>query len=300
MAPWVRTRRDFLKASGWALAGLAAGAPAYAAARLPRLSFGLVTDAHYAEAEAKGVRCYRASVTKMTECIALMNAKPVAFVVELGDFKDQGAPPAEKSSLAFLAAIEKSFREFRGPRYHVLGNHDTDTLSKAQFLAHVENTGIAQESSYYSFDAHGLHFVVLDANYNADGADYDHGKFKWTEAFIPAKELAWLKADLAATAKTVIVFVHQLLDGDDVHCVKNAPQVRQLLQASGKVLAVFQGHYHAGKYSRIEGIHYYTLRAMIEGSGAAENAYAIAEVHDNGDIIVTGYRRAVSQKLTKA
>lgn len=296
---WESTRRDFLKGSGWVLAGLAAGARAGEAPRLAKFSFGIVTDSHYADAEPKGARCYRESVKKMTECVALMNEKQVAFLVELGDFKDQATPPKEATTLAFLEAIEKTFRGFRGPRYHVLGNHDVDSLSKAQFLARVENTGIAKEASYYSFDVQGLHFVVLDANYNADGTDYDHGKFKWTEPIIPAKELDWLKADLAATPKPVILFVHQLLDGDDAHCVRNAPQVREILQASRKVLAVFQGHFHAGKQSRIEGIHYYTLKSMIEGSGVEGNSYAVVEVGEGGDLTVEGYRRAASKTLPK-
>ena len=41
----------------------------------------------------------------------------------------------------------------------------------------------------------------------------------------------------------------------------------KILHASGKVLAVFQGHHHSGSYSNIAGIHYYTLKALVEGSG---------------------------------
>jgi alkaline phosphatase len=63
------------------------------------------------------------------------------------------------------------------------------------------------------------------------------------------------------------------------------------------VLAVFQGHDHPGGYTLINGIHYYTLRAVIEGSGEANNAYAVAEISPAGDIVVTGYRRALSMAL---
>ena len=78
--------------------------------------------------------------------------------------------------------------------------------------------------------------------------------------------------------------------------MKNALQLRQLFQDSGKVLAVFQGHYHAGGYSCVEGIHYYTLKSMIEGSGESNNSYAIVEVYDDKSICITGYRRADSKK----
>ena len=51
-----------------------------------------------------------------------------------------------------------------------------DSISKPQFQARVENTGIEADATYYSFSVQGIHCVVLDANYNPDGSDYDHGK----------------------------------------------------------------------------------------------------------------------------
>ena len=78
--------------------------------------------------------------------------------------------------------------------------------------------------------------------------------------------------------------------------MKNATAVRALLEQSKKVLAVFQGHRHEGGYSHINGIHYYTLKAVIEGSGAENSAYAIVEADDRFNLTVTGYRRADSRK----
>jgi predicted phosphodiesterase len=302
-ANWIVTRRDFLKASGFVVSGLSLGAPSIFAVNRgsnTKVSFGIVTDAHYADSAPRGTRFYKESVAKMTECVDFMNVKKVDFLIELGDFKDQGDPAKEKETLTYLEAIEQIFQHFRGPRYHVLGNHDVDSISKEQFLTRVENTGISSESNYYSFDLKELHFVVLDANYMADGSDYDHGNFHWTDTNISQKELDWFKNDLAASSKPVIVFVHQQLDGTGNHSVKNAAEVRQIMQESEKVLAVFQGHNHAGHYSYIEGIHYYTLKAMVEGSGENNNSYAIVEVHDNQNIVVRGYRSAMSRELEKA
>ena len=260
--------------------------------------FGIVTDCHYADADAQGTRFYRESLDKLSECVTLMNAERVDFLIELGDFKDQDKPPVEQSTLSYLQVAEKAFKQFKGPTYHVLGNHDMDSISKMQFLKRVENTKIDSNRSYYSFDSKGLRYVVLDANYRTDGADYDHGNFDWTDANIPSKELDWLRKDLAAAPGAVIVFIHQLLDGTGSVYVKNAAQVRQDLEASGKVLAVFQGHHHSGSYSKVAGIHYYTLKAVIEGQGLQNNSYAIAEVQPDGSITVTGYRKAVSTHLT--
>lgn len=299
------TRRIFLKSSAAALAGLAltpisCTGPAGGGRRPGAVRFGIVTDCHYADADTAGTRFYRHSLDKLGECVEAMNAQKVDFLVELGDFKDQDSPPDEQKTLSYLRAVEGVFCRFDGPAYHVLGNHDQDSLSKARFLTNVENTGIDSGRSYYSFDSHGVHFVVLDANYKSDGTDYDHGNFDWTDANVPPAELQWLRRDLAASRGAVIVLVHQLLDGAGSHYVNNAAEARQILEQSGRILAVFQGHRHDGGYSLINGIHYYTLKAVVEGSGPENNSYAIVEVRPDMSITVTGYRKAVGKQLAHA
>jgi predicted phosphodiesterase len=296
---WIINRRVLLKASAASLTSLTVGpliSHIFAGSRPNTARFGIVTDSHYANRNYSNRFCTE-SLGKMTECVELMNKQEVDFLIELGDFKDEDAPPVEENTISYLQAIEAIFRQFRGSTYHVLGNHDMDSISKSQFLANVSNTGIAPDASYYSFNLNGLHFVILDANYSSDGTDYDHGNFSWTDANIPAAELGWLKGDLASVDGPVIVFVHQLLNGTGDYYVKNAADVRQILEASGKVLAVFQGHYHSGAYSEIQGIHYYTLRAMVVDSGAENNAYAIVEVHSDRSITVSAYRKAVRKEF---
>lgn len=301
---WVISRRVFLKsvvtaAAGPALLSLSCAGNRRTTARRP-VRFGVVTDCHHADAETMGTRFYRESLGKLAECVARMNAEQVDFLVELGDFKDQGRPPVEEDTLSYVEQVEAVFRRFDGPTYHVLGNHDMDSISKGQFLARVENTGIDATRSYYSFDVRGVHFVVLDANYKADDADYDRGNFVWTDTNIPARELDWLRADLAVSRGPTIVFVHQLLDGAGQDYVNNAAEVRDVLQGSGQVLAVFQGHRHRGGYSDIEGIHYCTQKALVEGHGSDSNAYAIVEVRLDRSLVVTGYRQAASREFAGA
>jgi predicted phosphodiesterase len=299
---WMVNRRTFLKSSAAVLSGLAltplsCNAPFGCGCMSHLVRFGIVTDCHYADADTAGTRCYRQSLDKLDECVETMNAQKVDFLVELGDFKDQNSPPIEQKTLSYLQAAESKFKIFKGPTYHVLGNHDADSISKAQFLTNIENTGIDPAKSYYSFDFNGVHFAVLDANYKSDGVDYDHGNFDWTDANIPPDELQWLRQDLAASRGAVIVVIHQLLDGTGSHYVNNAAEVRHFLEQSGRVLAVFQGHLHDGGYSLINGIHYYTLKAMVEGSGPENNSYAIVEVRPDMSINITGYRKAVDKRL---
>jgi predicted phosphodiesterase len=299
---WAITRRVFLKSSAASMASLAVVplscvSTSSSNARSGTARFGIVTDCHYADADTAGTRFYRESLDKLTECVELMNAEGVDFLIELGDFKDQDSPPFEQKTISYLRAAETVLRGFDGPTYHVLGNHDMDSISKMQFLSRVENTNVDAGRSYYSLDLNSLRCVVLDANYRADGADYDHGNFDWTDANIPSEELDWLRQSLATAPGSVVAFIHQLLDGVGSVYVKNAVHVRQILQNSGKVLAVFQGHHHSGGYSRIAGIHYYTLKALVEGSGPVNNSYAIGEVHPDGSITITGYRKVESKQL---
>ncbi|MDX9971505.1 MAG: metallophosphoesterase [FCB group bacterium] len=279
------TRRVFLGTSGVAIACAFAATGARAALERP-VRIGLVTDCHYAEREPANGRQYRASVDKLTRDIDFMNQQAIDCVVELGDFKDQDLVPSEQNTLAYLRRIESVFGRFKGPRYHVLGNHDMDSITKAQFQAEAENTGIDRVRTYYSFNAKGLHGIVLDANFRADGIPYARGDFDWTDANIPTAELDWLKRDLAAATGPVAVFVHQRLDGEGDLFVNNAAEVRTILEASGHVLAVFQGHDHPGARTERSGIPYFTLKATVEAPDSG--AHAIAEFGPDGGVNVTG------------
>jgi len=297
---WVVNRRTFLRASAATVAAFASGS--LSCRSLSRcggrtVRFGIVTDCHYADAKPRGSRFYRRSLDKLTECIDLMNDQHVDFLIELGDFKDQDSPPVEAKTLAYLEEIEGVFQQFNGPTYHVLGNHDLDSISKEQFLSRATNTNIDPARSYYSFDLGSARFIVLDANYKSDASDYDHGNFNWTDANIPPAELTWLRQILSDAPGHCIIFTHQLLDGVGSVYIKNAEEVRQVLQESEKILTVFQGHHHAGSYSLIESIHYYTLKALIEGPDEEDNSYAVVEVDSTGNITITGYRKAVTMGL---
>lgn len=260
------------------------------------VTFGIVTDIHYAEIPRSGTRMYSQSLDKLKECVDIMNKQKVDFLVELGDFKDMSQPPDEQKTLGFLKKVEDAFKRFDGPRYHVLGNHDEDCISKDQFFTVAKNSGTDSTKSYYSFNSGGFHFVVLDANYDSTGKDFDHGHYSWEDPNIPEKELMWLEQDLKESKDPVIVFIHQLLDGADHYQVRNASQVRSILEKSGKVKCVFQGHYHEGNYSEINGIHYYTLVSLVSGRKPKGNSYAI--VTATADTIkISGFRKAKSLTL---
>lgn len=266
----------------------------------PVIRFGILSDVHYADREPAEGRFYRQSTLKLREGIDRLNQEKVDFVIELGDFKDQDVIPNEAQTLKYLETIEHIFQQFDGPTYHVLGNHDMDSISKQQFLNRVVNTGIPASESYYSFNQNGFHFVVLDGNFTKEGRAYDHGNFSWDDAYIPDSQIDWLKKDLEGSPGPVIVFIHQLLDDsiNKKHSISNARQVRQVLEQSGRVLCVFQGHVHEESYNQINQIHYYSLFAMVDHDGSENNSYMRVDILKDGSLEVKGYRRATDRKFS--
>jgi len=286
-------RRDFIQFSTFALGGLSISNISCKNVRKD-LTFGLITDLHYADIEHKKnkTRFYRHSINKVKIAIEEFKKQNVDFIIELGDLKDQPSNGDKAVTLGYLKKVEAELQKFGGPVYHVLGNHDVDCLSKSEFLNVIKNGNTPSASNFYSFVNKGIKFIVLDANYKADGSDYDSGNFTWDETYIPSQQLDWLKAQLSDPEQPAIIFVHQQIDSfhrkDDPHCVRNAEAVRNILEANNNVIAVFQGHNHAGGYQYQKGIHYYTLKAMVEGP-SPENSFAIARIDQKKDLIVTNF-----------
>ena len=248
------------------------------------LNIGLVTDLHYADKPPAGSRHYRETPNKLAEAAEQFRKHEPAFIVELGDFIDAAETVA--AELGYLKRIDRDFSAICKERHYVLGNHCVYTLRKEEFL-----DGVGQEAPYYSFDKGDFHFVVLDSCFRSDGEPYRRKNFEWTDPNIPDAEVEWLRADLKNTAKKTIVFAHQRLDVSNHYGVKNAAEVRKLLEESGNVLIVFQGHSHNNDYKDIGGIHYCTLVAMVEGSGSESNGYSVMSLASDGTITIKGFRK---------
>ena len=160
------------------------------------------------------------------------------------------------------------WEQFRGPRYHVLGNHDMDLGTKQQTL---DFWSLAKP--HYSFDVGDFHFVVLDCNFvlkDGNHVDYANGNYYIARELrdrISPEQVEWLRADLAATARQTVIFSHQALDeiwGGNT--VPNRLDVRAVIREANeksrartgvpKVIACLCGHHHVDEASVIEGVHY--------------------------------------------
>ena len=281
-------RRRFLK-GGLVLMGAQMFNQGIAADRLsiPRSRVGLITDLHYADKPHAGSRHYRESLLKLQEARKQFHSAQISHVIELGDLID--AADSVEVEQSYLKVIHEEFSKIPGEKHYVLGNHCVDTLTKGEFLG-----GVGATRSFYSFDEAGFHFVILDACFRSDGKPYERRNFQWTDPNIPPSEVAWFKQDLSSTTLPVVVFVHQRLDVGEPHGIKNAAEIRGLIEKSEKVTAVFQGHSHKNDYHLINGVHYVTLVAMVEGSGLNRSGYSILNLHDAGVVTLTGHREQAS------
>jgi len=282
------SRRAFLRDGTLTLLTASAVSATSAAESDALARIGLVTDLHHADKPSRGSRHYRESLKKLEEAGQAFAKASTEHVIELGDFIDSAPSlPEEKKH---LQTVQRHFSRLPGAKHHVLGNHCVHLLTKQEFLG-----GVGKPRSYYSFDHAGWHFVILDACFRSDGVAYQRNNFQWTDPNIPQEELEWLRADLKSSQKPTLVFVHQRLDVSNHYGIKNAPAVRKALENSGRVKAVFQGHSHKNEHHEINGIHYTTLVAMVEGSGAANNGYSVLQIHPDQNLSLTGFRRQDSR-----
>ena len=235
------------------------------------IRFGLITDTHAHDLDSPFEGKWMSHTAERLSAFTLaMNDWSPDFVIELGDFINGwvvlGAEPGDPARIPdILAWADGLYDEFDGPSYHVIGNHDLYNLDKPQYR---EILGL--EATYYSFDVGSYHFIVLDVQFAADGADLQN-TYTGVAGFVPEPEFEWLRADLAATDQPTIICVHQPLDesAEEIEAwgrptVLNQDALQGLFTEDGDVIAVLQGHEHVNDHQVIDGIHYITFEAMVD------------------------------------
>jgi alkaline phosphatase len=275
------------------------------------LRFAVIADPQFADKANNGAetntanRCYRGSPAKMDSAVAFFNRHSPAFLLILGDYVDGYGTTMSDSikTMADLDTMNARTGKFQGDVYLVLGNHEQTSLNKAN--VHAKSVSKIKQN-YYSFDVGPIHFVVLDGNYKANGEDYSRSNaWVWTDTWIHEAQRNWLIADLqAAGQKPTIVSIHQNLHNADDYSVENSPAIRTILETTGNVTHVFQGHRHEGSYTRVNGIHYMTFQAMLNcptsatGTGTANgNNYSLVTIRDTS-VIVDGQVRSPDRTMS--
>lgn len=247
------------------------------------IKFGVFTDLHYAKGIEYGNRVCDISLRKLCSITKDFNQRELDFCVCLGDIINSVRDfDKDKRNIQEVSA---KFDKFNMPSHIVLGNHDIEAMSKAEYY---EIFGRDVNSTYYSFVYENSRFILLDANYTKDGADFCRGNYGWKDANICKGQIEWLRDELKSSREAnIIVFLHQDLDprvnegGEDPHLVDNYREVVQILEDHGKNTYVFQGHWHKGNYQSINGIEYINLKAICVGTDESYMPRAIVTIDDD-------------------
>ena len=245
------------------------------------MKVGVFSDTHYAKGKQYGSRYCSLSLEKLSTLIDTFNKAEVDFSVCLGDTIDSSGDIND--DLTNLDSVYGQLQRLEAPVHICIGNHDLEAMDKKSFLKALHSK---YGQPYYSFIREQILFIVLDGN-NKEDEEYKNGNFDWTESYIDNVQLNWLRHQLFdTTCSRVYIFIHQNLDDrvtdgrPDPHVVKNAAEVRDALQTSGKSVTVFQGHDHAGGEQTIEGIRYITVPAVVEGSDTKVVPYAVVDIDE--------------------
>jgi calcineurin-like phosphoesterase family protein len=231
------SRRDVLK--GAAAAAAAGALPSTVMSRPKPLTFGIIADIHQ--------DVMHDGEARLEAFIEEMKKQEVDFVLQLGDF----CIP-KKGNRPFMDI----WNSFSGPKYHVLGNHDTDGgYSQEQTQDFWE-----MPEQFYSFDRGGLHMVVLDGN------DLHEGRAPGYPRYIGPEQQEWLRADLAATSLPTMIFSHQSVQETDGG-IENTAELQAIINEANKtaghnkVFAALSGHHHIDLNVDIKGVKYVQINS---------------------------------------
>ena len=244
------------------------------------LRFGLISDIHLGPPATFGGRLRKLSHQAETLVQSFVRAAEEArldLIINLGDVVEDSSPSEDRERYQRLMDL---LAKVGCPVLHVAGNHDCVNLEPQ--LAKLWST----PSLYYSYQLDGCSFFVLHSQETKD-----------TAVHLPESQLAWLRGELGRCEYPAIVLIHHPvsdmnLDGN--RWFEQAPHIcrvaerralRKVLEDSGKVVAVINGHAHWNHLDLIAGIPYITLQSLIENveedaPGRAAAAWGIGTLDD--------------------
>lgn len=253
------------------------------AAEKPILSFGLITDVQYADADPEGERHYRESPAKLQAAVKWLAGKNLPFTLHLGDFIDR--------EFASYATVLPLLEPLGHPVRHLAGNHDYSVKPDEK-----EKVGqmLGMTKDHHSFEAAGLRFVMLDTNDVSVYKDAPDSPPNLAAKAMLAKlkaenrncaqpwngglsvgQLEWLEKELAAAdtagQRVILCGHHPLLPaaGDQLW---NGEDVLAVIDRHPCVAAYFNGHHHPGDEVMRNGVPYITFKSILQEPGV--NAFS--------------------------
>jgi manganese-dependent ADP-ribose/CDP-alcohol diphosphatase len=262
--------------------------------------FGAMADCQYCNKKSSGARRYSESTKKLAACVEHYNTMPLTYIVHLGDFID--------AKYESFEPLNKITAKLKAPLYHVLGNHEFSVEDK--YKKDIYKT-LKMPAPYYDFKVKDWRFIVLNGNdisfhahpkgspeQRAAATYYKKNKIKsarWNGAIGPI-QLKWLQEKLKTAGENkenVILYCHFPVYKDKQHKLWNAEEVLGVLDQYTCVKAWINGHNHKGGYAERKGVHYLTLKGMVD---TAETSYSVIEVYRDR-LEVKGYGREGNRVL---
>lgn len=294
-------RRNFMVLSLAATVAARAGSSQTLAAG--EISFGLITDIQYADADPVGERHFRESIPKIKAAVEILAPRELPFTLHLGDFIDDQFASFD----AILPLLEPIGHRF----FHLLGNHDFSVAPEKKPRVRGK---LGMPADYYSFEHSGLRFVMLDTNdistyKHLEGSPQDLESVAMLEKLtaeglnsakpwnggISKAQIAWLenecKAAGMAKQRVILCGHHPLLPAEGLQ-IWNYQEVLDAIDKHESIVACFSGHNHAGAEIIRNGIPYITFKSMLHEPGIT--AYAIIHVGKNS-LRVEGFGREQSR-----
>ena len=291
-------RRKFMAKMGLGTLALGMGnvgayafAPKNEITKKDKVNIGFITDVHHGFC-ADGLE-------RLQVFIKEASSRKLDFIIQGGDFCFATEEAQECMDL---------WNTYKGEKYHVLGNHDMDKVTKKEAMDFF-----GMESNYYSFDKGDFHFVVMDGNYILkDGRYEDYGNANFyidqqNRSLVNPEQIEWLREDLEKTDKQTIIISHQAFD--EIWDGWSSPsrfEVRKVIDDANnrtdyqKVIACFCGHHHVDDHSYINNVHYFQMNSASyfyvgEGYGSdgsramyEDSIFAFLTLDPSGKISIEG------------
>lgn len=215
--------------------------------------------------------------------------KAVRDVQELGadmllDLGDRISDTTVEHDKIVEAEVRDRLAQFKGPRYHVIGNHDVGNLTVADNQAIFGDT-IGQQV----VDLGDARLILWQANTKAT---FEAGNIGFPKA---GPDLKWLIDTLNGDERPAIIATHVPLSGhsqignfyfENNYAVSTYPDhadVRRAVEATGKAAVWFSGHVHWNTVTNVHNIQHITIQSFSERFTTypePATAYAMLEVKD--------------------
>lgn len=172
------------------------------------------------------------------------------YHISLGDLTHEGLPEEFRHVFDRIGGSERQF-------IHVLGNHDTYSIPKAEILS------ITGQQRYSSIDTEEAMLIFLDSTKEMNRSDWG--------GEMDAEQLEWLETQLEQSGtKPVFVFAHHPVYGttarSTIEKLSIHPDIDMLSVLNKKKGAGFYfcGHNHVNSIVQQEGWHYIQTAACLD------------------------------------